>query len=383
MMARGYITAPRPNDIIYAPIDLAVSICEQLAQRGHQMTYFGPAGSHLKAEVETLNLPPLVSDQQSFSELIHDTDAMVHGMPLLREQYYALEMFRRAQKGEFDLLHFHHPEAALPYAKLFPDVPVVYTLHDPIDDWYKAAFEMNLSPNQHFISISDNQRRGAPDLPYVDTVYNGTDTEKFALHKEKNGYLLFTGRVTTEKGIKEAVELARETDHRLLIIGPTYNDNGAAFERYVKPHLDDKILSLGFLEQEQVIPYYQKAKALLMPIQWEEPFGLTMIEAMSCGTPVLAMNRGSVPEIVKEGKTGFITDSVTEMAEASEKIDKIKPEDCRKHVEENFSVTKMADGYETAYRKVLGEGKSPQKASAGPFKKAFDRMKRSSSSLYR
>lgn len=373
-MVRGYITAPHPKDIIYAPIDIAITLSEQLTKRGHHVTYFGPTGTNMEAAIETHNLPPLVRDQQSFQELLHNVDLMVHGMPASREHFYALDMFKRARAGEFDLLHFHHPEVALPYAKLFPDVPVVFTLHDPVSEWYKDMFELHTSPNQHFISISNNQRRTAPDLPYAATIYNGTNTELFTYEEDRDGFLLFAGRLVAEKGIKEAVEVAQMTNHRLLIIGPTYNDNRSAFDRFVKPHLNEKILYLGFLEQSQVVPYYQKAKALLIPIQWEEPFGLTMIEAMSCGTPVLAMNRGSVPEIIADSKTGFIVNSVAEMAEAVGKVDQIQAQDCREYVQERFSNERMVDDYEKAFVEILASKKMSAKSQ---LRKVIKRVKKS------
>jgi len=353
-MVRGYITAPRPKDIVYAPIDLAVAISEHLTKRGHDVTYFGPTGSHIHTTVETHGLAPLVHNQTEFDDLLHNVDLMTHEMPGLREHYYALDMFQRAQAGEFDLLHFHHPEVALPYAQLFPDVPVVYTLHDPIADWHKDSFHLYTSPNQHFISISESQRRPAPDLPYAATVYNGTDTEAFSFEKEHDDYLLFVGRVVSEKGIKEAVEIAQATDYRLFIIGPTYNDQREAYNRFVKPHLNEKILYLGFLEQQEVVRYYQKAKALLMPIQWEEPFGLTMIEAMACGTPVIGFNRGSVSEVVVHEKTGFVVNTLAEAIEAVDRTDEINSLACRRHVVDKFSIAKMVDGYEEAFHKIVG-----------------------------
>lgn len=358
-MVRGYIAAPRPKDIVYAPIDLAVAISEQLTKRGHEVTFFAPAGSHLHATVETHGLAPLIQNRAEFDELLHNVDLMAHSMPALREHYYALDMFQRARAGEFDALHFHHPEVALPYARLFPYVPVIYTLHDPISDWYKDMFQLHSSPNQHFISISDNQRRSAPDLPYAATVYNGTDIDAFTLEKEHDEYLLFVGRIVPEKGIKEAVEIAQATDHRLLIIGPTYNDNREAFDRFVKPHLNEKILYLGFLEQQEVIRYYQKAKALLMPIQWEEPFGLTMIEAMACGTPVIAFDRGSVSEVVEHEKTGFVVHTLAEAIEAVGRTHEIDPLACRQHVIDRFSITTMVDAYEAAIEAVIGGKLTP------------------------
>lgn len=359
VMVRGYLPVPRPVDMIYAPIDLAAAIATGLVKRGHSVDFFAPIGSHVPAaNMVTLNLRPLAKNQQEFAELIKDTTKTSHYVDCLWDRYMVNEMFARAAKGAYDLLHFHHSEVALPSSQTNTDVPVVYTLHDPIYPWYKELFELYHTPNQHFISISKNQRRDAPDLPYTATVYNGVDVDLFTFQDEAEDYLLFAGRVVPEKGIKEAIQIARATDHRLLIIGPTYPEHQGYFDQYIKPFLNDKILYLGYIEQRQLVRYYRKAKAFLMPVQWEEPFGLTMIEAMACGTPVVALRRGSIPEVVKDGTTGFIVDSVGDMSAAVEKIDTISRSACREHVQKHFSIEKMVDGYEAAFEKILQSKRS-------------------------
>lgn len=358
-MVRGYLQSPRPLDIVYAPIDLAVAISERLIERGHSVDYYGPNGTHLDhARVATLNLRALAHNQKELGGLYSNSELMNHNLPGLWDLYMAREMFERAMAGEYDLLHFHHPEVALPFVKLYPDVPVVYTMHDPISPLQREVLELYSTPSQFFVSISKNQRMPAPDLPYIATVYNGVDTDIFACSDEHDDFLLAAGRIVPEKGIKEAIQAAQASDSRLLIIGPIYPDSQEYFDQYIKPHLNEKILYLGFVEHEQMVRYFQKAKALLMPVQWEEPFGLTMAEAMSCGTPVIAFRRGSVPEIVVDKKTGYIVDSVADMAMAIKKIHKIKAKDCRARVEENFSITIMVDGYEAAFKEIIGRFKA-------------------------
>ncbi|HSX02706.1 MAG TPA: glycosyltransferase family 4 protein [Candidatus Saccharimonadia bacterium] len=364
MMVRGYIPVPCPADIIYAPIDLAVQISEGLAAQGHEVTFYAPTGSRLSVPTETLKLRPLVHNLKEHRELLNDAGRMSHDLPGLWDQYMARDMFERAKAGEFDLLHFHHPEMALPYARLYPEVPVVYTFHDPFAAWYREALEMYVTPSQFYISISQNQRVDAPDLPYIANIYNGIDTEQFAFSEEHDGYLLFAGRIVPEKGVKEAIQVAQQANQRLLIIGPTYPDQQEYFDAHIKPHLNERILYLGFLEREHLIKYYQMAKALLFPIQWEEPFGLTMTEAMACGTPVIALRRGSVAEVVKHNKTGFVVDSLAEMAAAVQKIDTIKRQDCRDHVVKNFSIEKMVRGYAAAFEAALRATNTPAKPSA-------------------
>lgn len=353
MMVRAYLPVPRPEDIIYAPIDLAVTIAEGLAKRGHEVDFFAPIGSHLNnARIENLNMRPLANNETEFRKLVVDPGLKGHVQPALWDGYMASEMFRRASEGMYDLLYFHHTEVALPFVRRNPRTSVVYTMNDPIDSWYKELFELYDSPNQHFVSISNNQRRDAPDLNYAATVYNGVDPDYFEYSAEAEDYLLIAGRIVPEKGFKEAIDLALATDHRLLIIGPVYPDMQGYFDQYIKPRLSDKILYLGPMEQSQLVRYYQKAKAFVTPIQWEEPFGLTTIEAMACGTPAISLHRGAAPEIIKNGKTGFVVHSMGEMAEAVGKIGTIKRADCRKHVVARFSAKCMVDNYEKVFREI-------------------------------
>lgn len=364
MMVRGYLPAPRPADMIYAPIDLAVATAEGLVEKGHEVTFFAPNGTELntKVKVETLNLRPLAHNHQEFRSFLDDNTELARIVAPLWDKYFADEMIRRAEAGDFDLLHFHHPEVGLSIARQHTTIPIVYTMHDPIYSWYKELFELYHSPNQHFISISKNQRRDAPDLPYVANVYNGINPENWPLSTSHEDYLLCGGRIIPEKGIKEAIQVAKATGHRLLIIGPVGPGRSQDyFEQYIKPQLDDKILHLGFVEREQMWRYFQKAKAFLTPVQWEEPFGLTTIEAMACGTPVISLKRGAASEIIKHGKTGFLANSISEMVEYVSKIERIDRGTCREHVKAHFSTSKMVENYEAAYRKVLRAQTNKQK----------------------
>lgn len=354
-IVRGYLPAPRPDDMIYAPIDLAVATTEKLVERGHTVDYYGPLGTNLRASnVVTLNQRSRVKNYDDFAKLLASVDDLAHYLPNLWDTIFVREMFERAQRGEYDLLHFHHPEMALPYVHLYPDVPVVYTLHDPVTPEFKEMYEQYQTPNQHFISISNNQRQAAPDLPYAATIYNGIDLNRFAYSEEEHDdYLLFAGRIVPEKGVKEAIQVAQQTDRQLYIIGRVAADQQGYFDQHIRPHLNEKILYLGFVAQEQVVRYYQKAKAFMMPIQWEEPFGLTMAEAMACGTPVLALRRGSVSEVVEHGKTGFVVDTLSDMAAAVDRLDEIRPEDCHRHVVERFAADIMVDQYEQVFEAIL------------------------------
>ncbi len=356
MLVRGYIPVPRPVDMIYAPIDLEIAIARGLAERGHSVDIYAPLGSELDipgVNVITLNLRPLVHNQEEFKSMLVNIEHMAHYVPGNWDRYMVNEMFRRAKRHHYDLLHFHHPEIALAAAQMNPRIPVVYTMHDPFYAWYRDMFDLYMTPNQHFVSISNNQRRDAPDINYAATVYNGTDVKQFSFSDEPEDYLLFVGRIAREKGIKEAVQVAKETKHRLLIIGSAFGPGQEYFDQYIKPELDDQILYLGYIEQAQLPRYYQKAKAVLTPVQWEEPFGLTTVEAMACGTPVISLRRGAAPEIIEDGVTGYVVDSIADMCTAVKKVHKLDRRACRDHVKTKFSVNQMVDGYEKVYRDVL------------------------------
>ncbi len=347
MMVRAYLASPVPNDIAYSPTGIAVAIAEGLAAKGHAITFFGPEGTSLNGvTVQTNNIRPLASTQQQLYELVAVTDLFQDYIPSLYDQYVVKDMFERAMMGEFDVLVFHHPESAMGFAKLYPTVPVLYVVHDYLDEKRRQVIEMHHSINQHFVSISNSQRRDAPDFPYAATVYNGIDTELFSFNADAEDYLMYAGRIVPEKGVKEAIQVALKTDRRLIITGQVTPVSQWYFDEHIKPHLSDKILYLGMIDKAQLAKYYQKAAALLVPIRWEEPFGLTMAEAMACGTPIIAFRRGSVPEVVKDGKTGFIVENTAEMIEAIENISKINRQDCRTHVEKNFTNTRMVNNYE-------------------------------------
>lgn len=360
MMVRAYIPMPRPSDMIYAPIDLAVAIAKGLGKRGHQITLFSPIGTEVYGEnitVETLNMRAFATNQDEFSKFLANADGLVHDVHGLWDRYMVNEMYRRAKKGQYDILHFHHPETALSTAAEYAKVPTVYTLHDPIAAMHRELYELYASPNQKFISISNNQRQDAPDLPYLQTVYNGTHLDLFTFSDEPEDYLLFTGRITPEKGVKEAIKVAKDSNHRLLIIGPVHPNAQGYFDQYIKPELNDRILYLGRMDQDQLPKYYQKAKAVLTPVQWEEPFGLTTIEAMACGAPVISLRRGAAPEIIIDGKTGYVVESLAEMVEAVAKVERIKRADCRNHIAKKFDVETMVNAYEQAFMEMLGNDK--------------------------
>lgn len=369
MMVRGFITTPPQNDIAYSPAGVAKAIAEGLAAKGHEITFFGPEGTTLQNDVtiETCGLRPIATNSADLEKEIGTTDLFSDYRFGLQDAVMARAMLERAQAGEFDCVVFNHFESVLPLAPLFPKVPIVYILHDNIDKPRRQALEAHSSPNQFFISISDSQRRNIPDLNYAATVYNGVDTEHFAFSDEHEDYLFIAGRITPDKGLQEAVQIAQQTKRRLLIAGSLTPQNYWYFDEHIKPYLDDKILFLGMLDRDQLVKYYQKAAAVLAPVQWDEPFGLSMAEANSCGTPVVAFRRGAVPEVIEDGKSGYVIDNSAEMIMAIGKLNKIHRKDCAARARKHFSAEIMVNNYERVLQEIITNWKKP--ASKQPAKR--------------
>lgn len=338
---------PRP----YAPLSIALDIARGLAGRGHEVVFFGPQGSR-DNDFQVVEAPfaPLYKN-----EILDEPD--IHGIERekifnLFDQHIISSLFKKHQTHPFDIIHIHPVDRALPFAVLFPHALIVYTLHDPVYRWRKKVFEIFSFPNQYFVSLSNAQRIPASGLNYLATIYNGIDTSLFPFSDAPGSYLFFSGRLQENKGVFEAIQVARVCGERLLIAGAPAE--GLYWEKKIKPYLGDRIQYIGFKSISELGEYYKNAKATLVPIRWEEPFGLVAIESMACGTPVIAFRRGSMPEVVEHGKTGFIVDTIDEMADAVKKIDTINRSDCRVRVNEKFSTEHMVDRYEEEFRNVSG-----------------------------
>ncbi len=344
---------PPETSKILAPWWIVRDVADGLVKRGHDVTVFAGKGSKTLAKVIDLGIEPFDDLQTSMSDKEYQTFATHH------EQRLASLMYEMSTKGSFDIIGNHLVLKTLPFTR-FTNIPTVYTLHDPITPEKLIHYqEYRDEKSIHYIAISNAQKIGA-DLPFAGVVYNGISIEEYPVGFGDGGYLLCVGRIRQEKGVSDAIEASKMINHRLLIAGEHF-DQYPVMKTYwdteVKPHIDGKnILYESVLPKEALRQRYGNAKALLFPIHWEEPFGLVMIEAMACGTPVIAYNRGSVSEIVRDGVTGFIVDEkkgVGGLVEAIGRINEIDRNACRKHVEDNFTVEKMVEGYEKVYEKVL------------------------------
>ncbi len=263
-----------------------------------------------------------------------------------------IKTVNQLQVGDFDIVHNHFGWQLL----LFKDMikqPIVTTLHgilsEPADNYMH-----NLFKNQSYISISNSQRQHAKQLNYVSTVYNGIDVERFTFNDNPKNYLLFLGRIHPHKGPEYAVKIAKKTNHKLIIAAKIDPLEQTYFEKKIKPLIDGKqIKFVGEVNHKSKVELLKNAKAMISPIQWDEPFGMTNIEALACGTPVISIARGSIPEILVDGVTGYICDNVSQMIKRVSYIPKINRADCREHVTQNFSAKHMALAYIEAYKKVI------------------------------
>ncbi len=231
--------------------------------------------------------------------------------------------------------------------------PIAVTLHGPkIPKRFK-----NHASNIKFIALSNKQIENNPGFNFTGKVPNGIPLNHYDYRSvPKKNYLFFLGRISNDKGVFEAIQVAKLTDKKLFIAGYVILPFHKKYFRKVMKEIkgSKNIKYVGFIKsQREKVKYLKEAFCFLAPIKWEEPFGLTIIEAMACGTPVIAFNRGSVPEIVKNGKTGFIVENIEQMAKAIEKIPGISRKKCREQVEKNFTVQKMTDGYEKIYKKII------------------------------
>lgn len=329
-------TVPPPA---YGGVELVVSLLtDELVRRGHEVTLFASGDSTTLAKLEAihpraLRLDPDVKEHQLYEMLLVN------------------QVYQRA--NEFDIVHSHIGCAALACASLVK-VPTVHTLHGAFSLDNRKVFAD--AKTQPYVSISNTQRETSLGLNYVATVYNGIDpsTHKFYPEPDSQPYLAFLGRLSPEKGPHHAIEIAKRTGWRLKMAGKIDRVDVDYYEQAIKPHIDgDQIQYLGEANHVQKNTLMGNAVATLFPITWREPFGLVMIESMAAGTPVIAMRLGSTPEIIADGKTGFLCDSVDECVAAVAQIDQIDRHACRQHVEQKFGVKQMVDGYEAVYREIL------------------------------
>jgi len=342
---------PVPSDAIYASMSVAGQLADQLAEMGEDVTFFAPIGTQTKAKLITFEMLPF-SNPQVYEKYPHE------GSSYQYENLMLIQAYNYMEQNNFDVFHSHtRPFSTTNFASMKPDLPTILTVHDPLtDEAFKILPCFNIFKNIHLVSISNAQRNPLPNLNWLGTVHNGIDISRWKYKSEPGKYLLFVGRVMPNKGPDIAVQIARKAKLPLKIIGGIYPADQGFFDEKIKPYLNNKIEYLGNASQNTLKPLYGQALALLMPVRWEEPFGLVMIEAMASGTPVIASRHGSIPEVIDHGKTGFVIDTendISQFVTYIEQLSTIRRIDCQKHISENFSLAKMASSYLDLYKKII------------------------------
>tara|TARA_R110002049_G_scaffold288423_1_gene470960 strand:+ start:144190 stop:145278 length:1089 start_codon:yes stop_codon:yes gene_type:complete len=312
-------------------------LTEELVAMGHDVTLFASGDSLTNAKLvsvvdKSLRLSPAMRD------------------PIIWHQRQLMEVLRKAD--QFDIIHFHTDFSHFSVMRYF-DVPHVTTLHGRLDlpDFQVVFDEFTDMP---VVSISDSQRAPIKNANWVGTVYNGTPGENYTYIPEPTDYFAFLGRFSPEKGPERAIEIAKRLGVKLKMAAKIDKVDEAYFNERIKPHLDDPLIEyVGEVNESQKNRLLGSAKALLFPIDWPEPFGLVMTESMACGTPVIAFRNGSVDEVMKDGVSGFIVESVDQAVEAAKRIDQINRRRVRIYFQDRFGVDTMALGYMNVYEKLI------------------------------
>lgn len=326
----------RVPPVKYGGIELVVYLLtEELVRRGHKVTLFGTKSAKTSAEKQFV---------------YYSAQREIIGNPI-PDLLHVSNAFEQAEK--FDILHNHCGYSGVTLAK-YIDTPVLTTLHGIFTNINKRFFRFNKN-SCYYNSISMAQRKSGPKLNYIGNVYNAIDIDSYHFQEEKDDYFIFISRMSPLKGPDKAIQIAFKAGIKLKIAGKI--DAGADteyFEEKVNPLVDDEqIIYMGEVTEKKKRQLLKGAKGFLFPLQWPEPFGLVMVEAMACGTPVIAYPYGSVSEVVVDKKTGFIVETDEDMVKAIKLIDQISPEYCRKYVEKQFSSNRMTNDYESLYNRIL------------------------------
>lgn len=316
----------------YGPWEqMASNVTEGLTAMGINVTLFATAEARTQAKLESV--VPRGYEEDS------NQDAKVS------ECLHISHLMERA--GQFDIIHNHFDFLPLTYSRLIA-TPMLTTIHGFSSPRIIPVFQ-KYNVTSHYVSISDSDRSAS--LNYLATVYNGLKTEEFTFCKKAGNYLLFLGRIHPDKGTAAAIQIALLSNCRLLIAGIIQDSH--YFEEKVKPYLSEQIVFLGEANPKQRNELLGNAHALLHPIDFEEPFGLSVAEAMLCGTPVIAFNRGAMPELIRHQETGFLVSNIAEAVSAVNQVRFIYRQQCRKWALSRFSRERMVSDYLVQYRRIL------------------------------
>ncbi|WP_211244839.1 glycosyltransferase family 4 protein [Intrasporangium oryzae] len=339
MVAPPYFGVPPEG---YGGVEAVIaSLVDSLVDRGHHVTLLaaGHNGTRAQRFVRTFAQPSSVRLGDAVPEVVN-----------------AARVAQRLACEEVDLVHDHTLAGAL--LAIGRRTPTVVTVHGPTTDL--AELYRPLGKAVQLVAISDAQRAVAPDLNWIATVHNGIDVLSYPFVEAKLDYAVFLGRYHPEKAPHLAIDAARAAGVPILLAGKcTEPVEIAYYEREIRPRLGPDVIDTGPADATRKRRILAEARVLLFPLCWEEPFGLVMAEALACGTPVVALRRGSVAEVVVHGVTGIVVDTPDELPAAIHRAALLDPRDCRADVATRFAAETMADGYEAAYHRVLAPTSRP------------------------
>lgn len=314
------------------------ALTEELVKRGHDVTLFASSNSKTSAKLESVTPKSL---RESKAQKIYGLSE--------RTLLHLGVAYKRSE--EFDIIHDHNGINSLPIAQL-SKTPVVSTIHSAITPFNKRLYRDITGPS--LVSISKSQIALFPYINTVANIYNGLPMEDYPFSKKVGKYLLYVGRICMDKGTHFAIDAATDLNIPLIIAAKLDDINMPYFKEYIEPRIDNDLIKwIGEVDEKKRNQLMKNALCLLHPITWREPFGLTLIEAMATGCPVVAFDKGSIPEIIINGKTGYVVDDLEEMIEAIKKIPQIDRVECRKHVLKNFNDKVMTERYEDLYYEIL------------------------------
>jgi glycosyltransferase involved in cell wall biosynthesis len=316
----------------YGPWEqIASNITEGLVKQGVDATLFATGDSITSAKLFDICDTGYEEDRTQDAKVL--------------ECLHISNMMERAK--EFDIIHNNFDFLPLTYSWLIK-TPVITTIHG-FSSLKIVPVYKKYNSTGHYVSISNADR--SPELSYLATVYNGLDTRHFDFNEQPDDYLLYFGRIHHDKGTAEAIEIAKKCGRKLFIAGLIQDER--YFKEKIEPQLNSQIEYIGNAEPAKRNELLGKAYALLHPINFNEPFGMSVAEAMLCGTPVIAFNHGSMPELIKHEKTGFLVDTIDEAVEAVNQVKNIKRQDCHSWADSQFSSEKMVTDYLRLYKEIL------------------------------
>lgn len=313
-------------------------LAEGLKARGHDVTVFASGDSAVKTKIKAMCPKALRTDK-----VVTNPQAYISWM---------MGKFFQKWANQFDIISNHSDFNALVFSP-WTKKPIISTCHGVIIPERGQVYQYYNNKNCYFISISKNQRTSAPGLRYVANIYHGIDLSHFKFNAEPMEYLFWLGRISPMKGTREAIEIAQQVGRRLILAGKVDDTDILYYEREVHPLIDRRqIQFVGEVNLREKAEYLKNAYALLSPLNWQEPFGLIAPESLACGTPVLTTKRGSMPEVITHGKTGFLARKAHDLVNYVDKIAKIDRAYCRKTAEKRFDKERMIDEYEKVFLRM-------------------------------